>query len=118
MGGYPMSVELGKRLENLRESKGWNKTYVSKKIGLKTMQTYANYEYGSREPDLETLKELAKLYGVSVDYLLGKPTQTETVKTADIEDDSIIFTYEGRQIPKEDLEFMRRLMRGTRNDLK
>ena len=108
-----MSVELGKRLENLRESKGWNKTYVSKK-----MQTYANYEYGSREPDLETLKELAELYGVSVDCLLGKPTQTETVKTADIEDDSIIFTYEGRQIPKEDLEFMRRLMRGTRNDLK
>ena len=39
-----MSVELGKRLENLRESKGWNKTYVSKKIGLKTMQTYANYK--------------------------------------------------------------------------
>ncbi|MDY2639774.1 MAG: helix-turn-helix transcriptional regulator [Ligilactobacillus salivarius] len=113
-----MSIELGKRLENLRESKGWNKTYVSKKIGLKTMQTYANYEYGSREPDLETLKELAELYGVSVDYLLGKPTQTETVKTADIEDDDVIFTYEGRQIPKEDLELIRRIMRGTRNDIK
>ena len=87
-----MPVELGKRLENLRESKGWNKTYVSKKIGLKTMQTYANYEYGSREPDLETLKELAELYGVSVDYLLGKPTQTETVKTADI-DEIMIFQH-------------------------
>lgn len=111
-----MSIELGKRLENLRESKGWNKTYVSKKIGLKTMQTYANYEYGSREPDFETLKKLATLYDVSVDYLLDR--ESKTVKTADIEDDSVIFTYEGRQIPKEDLEFMRRLMRGTRNDLK
>lgn len=111
-----MSIELGKRLEALRESKGWNKTYVSKKIGLKAMQTYANYEYGSREPDIETLKKLSNLYDVSVDYLLDR--ESKTVKTADIEDDSVIFTYEGRQIPKEDLEFMRRLMRGTRNDLK
>lgn len=113
-----MSIELGKRLEDLRESKGWNKTYVSKKIGLKAMQTYANYEYGSREPDIETLKKLSNLYDVSVDYLLGNPEKTSNTKTADIEDDSVIFTYEGRQIPKEDLEFMRRLMRGTRNDLK
>ena len=113
-----MSIELGKRLEALRESKGWNKTYVSKKIGLKAMQTYANYEYGSREPDIETLKKLSNLYDVSVDYLLGNPENPCNTKTADIEDDSVIFTYEGRQIPKEDLEFMRRLMRGTRNDLK
>ena len=113
-----MSIELGKRLETLRESKGWNKTYVSKKIGLKAMQTYANYEYGSREPDIETLKKLSNLYDVSVDYLLGNPEKPSNTKTADIEDDSVIFTYEGRQIPKEDLEFMRRLMRGTRNDLK
>ena len=62
------------------------------------------------------LNTLADFFNVSVDYLLDR--ESKTVKTADIEDDSVIFTYEGRQIPKEDLEFMRRLMRGTRNDLK
>lgn len=62
------------------------------------------------------LNTIADFFNVSIDYLVGR--NDETVKTADIEDDSVIFTYEGRQIPKEDLEFMRRLMRGTRNDLK
>ena len=42
----------------------------------------------------------------------------DDTKTADIEDDDVIFTYEGRQIPKEDLELIRRIMRGTRNDIK
>lgn len=48
--------ELSIKLTNLREERGWSKTYVSKKLGLSNMQTYANYEYGSREPDLEILK--------------------------------------------------------------
>jgi len=62
---------LGQRLTNLREHNGWTKTYVVKKLGLSNLGTYANYEYGTREPDLETLKKISKLYGVTVDYLIG-----------------------------------------------
>ena len=49
--------EFGERLTNLRESRGWSKTYVAKAIGLSSMQTYANYEYGRREPDFKMLKK-------------------------------------------------------------
>ena len=49
--------EFGERLTNLRESRGWSKTYVAKAIGLSSMQTYANYEYGRREPDFNTVKQ-------------------------------------------------------------
>ncbi|WP_283584666.1 MULTISPECIES: helix-turn-helix domain-containing protein [Lactobacillaceae] len=102
--------EFGERLTNLRESKGWSKTYVAKAIGLSSMQTYANYEYGRREPDFSTVNKLANLFNVSADYLLGRKTDNE--KTADLADKDTVFTYEGRQIPPEDLEYMKRLLRG------
>lgn len=63
--------ELGQCLKGLREEKGWSKTLVAEKLGLKNMATYANWEYGTRLPDAGRLKELANLFDVSTDYLLG-----------------------------------------------
>ena len=33
--------------------------------------TYTNYEQGKREPPFELIIRLAKLYGVSIDYIAG-----------------------------------------------
>lgn len=48
-----------------------NKTQeeVAKDLNLQK-QTYQNYEYGKREPDIATLKKLADYFCVSVDYLI------------------------------------------------
>lgn len=75
--------DFSTRLSALREQKGWSKTYVAKQIGLTSMQTYANYEYGRREPDFETTKKLANLFNVSTDYLLGRDHKEDNLKTAD-----------------------------------
>lgn len=66
-----MSV-LGDRLKEEREKRGWSQVLVSKKLGLKRSSTYANWEYGIREPDLEMLQKLADLYEVSIDWLNGR----------------------------------------------
>ncbi len=47
---------------------------------LTSQQTYSRYEKGTREPDIETLIKLADYFGVTVDYLLGKPQWTEEDK--------------------------------------
>ncbi|CAM3196277.1 Helix-turn-helix [Lactobacillus bombicola] len=62
---------FSKRLEKRRLAKGWTKTKTAKrlKIGL---STYANYEYGLREPDIKMLTLIANLFDTSTDYLLGK----------------------------------------------
>lgn len=65
---------LGERLTNLRERHDWSKTQVANKIGLSSMQKYANYEYGVRQPDFDTLVKLADLFEVTTDYLLGHKT--------------------------------------------
>ncbi|WP_100406641.1 helix-turn-helix domain-containing protein [Bacillus solitudinis] len=67
-----MEGVTGKRLEKLREREGWTKSLVAKKLNIKTVSTYANWEYGIRQPDNEMLVKLADLYDVTTDYLLGR----------------------------------------------
>ncbi|GAK42916.1 helix-turn-helix transcriptional regulator [Paenibacillus urinalis] len=71
-----MSV-LGDRLKQQREHRGWSQVFVSKKLGLKRSSTYANWEYGIREPDLDMLQRIADLYEVSIDWLNGREQKYE-----------------------------------------
>ena len=57
------------RLKELRGSKTQEK--IAKELGL-ARATYSNYENGSREPDQQTLINMANYFNVSVDYLLGR----------------------------------------------
>ena len=63
---------LGNNLRELREKKGWSQRYVANKLGMKQSSTYANWEYGLRDPDTDMLSKLADLYDVDTDDLLGR----------------------------------------------
>ena len=58
------------RIKELRVELGLNQKDIAEKLGI-TQQAYANYERGARQPDNNTLIKLAKLFDVSIDYLLG-----------------------------------------------
>ncbi len=106
--------DFSTRLSALREQKGWSKTYVAKQIGLTSMQTYANYEYGRREPDFETTKKLANLFNVSTDYLLGRKTSDKS----DIDLDKAIDesrSFDGKPISDHDREVVKKILRGYFN---
>lgn len=51
-------------------SAGLSQQEVSEKLGIR-QQSYARYENGKGEPNLETLTEIATIFDVSADYLLG-----------------------------------------------
>ena len=59
------------RIIKLRKDFGYNQTEVAQKIGC-VLKTYQNYEQGRNYPTLEYATNLAELYSVSIDYLLGK----------------------------------------------
>lgn len=59
------------RLEFLRKQKKYTHQDMADKLGI-TRQAYSNYENGKREPDYDTLEKIADLFGVNVDYLLGR----------------------------------------------
>lgn len=56
-------------LRKKREEKGVSQKRAAKDLNLEA-QTYRSYEYGLREPKLETLKEMAKYYNCSIEELL------------------------------------------------
>lgn len=59
------------RIVKLRKEFGFNQQDVADKIDC-VLKTYQNYEQGHNYPTLEYAAKLAELYGVSIDYLLGK----------------------------------------------
>jgi len=63
------------RLKKAREYSGITQNEASKalKIGR---STYAGYESGIREPDMEIIAMLSKLYCVSTDWLLGLTSES------------------------------------------
>ena len=62
--------EFSKRLTNLRESRDLTKTKMANKIGV-SLSTYANWEYGYNDPDMNTLGKMANILDTTVDYLTG-----------------------------------------------
>ncbi len=58
------------RLRELRMAAGVTQQQLAEYLNIR-QQSYARYETGAGEPNLETLVRLAKYFGVSCDYLLG-----------------------------------------------
>ena len=104
-------TEFSKRLTSLRESKGWSKTLVAKQLGLSSMQTYANWEYGRTEPDLEMINKLAniaKYFGVSADYLLGTKQEGHISQDLDEAIDGAM-SFDGQPVTEHDRKVMKSL---------
>lgn len=63
---------IGDTLKQLRMKQGLTSEELCSKIGIKG-GSYRNYERNDRKPDYDTLVKLADFYGVTTDYLLGRP---------------------------------------------
>ncbi len=62
---------MGERLKQLRIEKGLTLKIVADHLQIGLM-TYAHYEYGDREPSIETLVKICDFFDVTADYLLGR----------------------------------------------
>jgi transcriptional regulator with XRE-family HTH domain len=64
-----MSI-TSERLKIARERKGLKQTQVKDRTGIHN-KTLSGYENNVAEPDLKTLRTLAEVYEVSVEWLIG-----------------------------------------------
>ncbi|MGV0167141.1 helix-turn-helix domain-containing protein [Furfurilactobacillus sp. WILCCON 0119] len=100
------------RLKQLRhERRGLTQESLADQLGI-AKTTYSSYEQGKREPDFNTLQRLASYFDVSTDYLLGNSPARQEV---DLDKPGAILRYNGKPIPPEDLELIKRLIRGARD---
>ena len=77
-----MSIQLGIKLADLRKRNGYSQEALSEKMGV-SRQAVSKWERGESTPDTDTLIELARLYSVSLDALVGNENAEAEVKTED-----------------------------------
>lgn len=76
-------MNIGKRLKNYRELTGMTQQEVAQRMHI-TRQCLANWEIDKREPGLEQLVELCKIYGIGLQELTEVKSQEDvkvTVRT-------------------------------------
>jgi len=82
-------MSYGNRIAELREERGWTQEYLAALLKI-TRAALSHYEKNRRKPDFETLTQLADLFQVSTDYLIGRtalPTITLNNEVQQFADD-------------------------------
>lgn len=115
-----IQMKYGDRLRRLRESKKLSQQQIANILNI-DRSTYARYELGKTQPDYDILQKLAKLYNVSIHYIItGECTiftekdiakQLEQLKKNLLDNKNLNFrgeslSEEARQYLLEFIEFM------------
>ena len=74
-------MKFNERLFDLRKKNGWSQEELGDKLNV-SRQTISKWEAGQTTPELEKLRNLAKLFNISVDDLIN---QEESVEQRNIE---------------------------------
>lgn len=73
------TVEMGKRIKELRTEKEWTGIKMATKIGV-DQSYYSKIEKGKHEIKLEKLCEIANIFNVSLDYLTARTNRKDVIK--------------------------------------
>ena len=89
-------MTFGQRVQMLRDRAGMTRQALADQLGMKP-QTLRHYEIGDREPGTETIIAIAKVFDVTVDWLIGndsvpiRPAQWALIQaTKDLPDEKIM----------------------------
>ena len=56
------------RIRNLREDRDYTQKFIAQKLNV-CQRTYSDYESGKTRIPLDSMIELSKIYGVSMDFI-------------------------------------------------
>ena len=99
------------RIKELREKCRFNQEKLAMKLNV-SQSTISAYEVGERTPDLETIKSMASLFGVSIEYLIGVSDKKKNISHADLLTDEIEMLSKYRQANSLEKEKMQSYMDG------
>lgn len=104
------------QIKKLRKSRGWTQPQLADKLSV-SKQTISNWETGLKVPRMGTIQKMADLFNVNVSEIVSDQmdkalSNADALKTADLTDDDVLFTYKGKPLSDEDKELIKRLMNG------
>lgn len=106
-------MSIGKRIKQTRMKRKLTQHELAKRLGVVTT-TVASWEQERNMPPITAINKLAEALSVSTNYLIGTE-KIEKPKTADLADDDVLFTYQGKPLSEEDKAIIKRLMNGKQS---
>lgn len=82
---------ISEQIKLLREKKGYTQSTLAKKLGI-TRSSVNAWEMGISVPSTQYVVELASIFDVSTDYLLGVK-KTSTISTSGLDEDDLQIVY-------------------------
>lgn len=106
-----MDNDLIQRIINLRESHDWTQKDLADRLKISKV-TMNKIEHGVRKVSSSELKQLADIFGVSTDYLLGHNTAStpKHIDVEDIVDQQAMLTSRNHALSDEDRNAIRALL--------
>ena len=120
-------LSMTEKIKILMEQKGWSQAELARRSKISPQQI-SYYVKGDREPGPSNIKKIANAFNVESaifidDYadrqefidaseLIYDLPKKGKQKSVDLNDDDVIMTFEGKPIPEEDRELIKRLLRG------
>lgn len=106
-------MTIGENIRKYRKAKGYTQRELANLLNVKISAVSA-WEIGRNQPLMDNVEKLAHVLGVQKSDLIENDNSTKQKIDLSKDNDNVIFTYEGRQIPPEDIELMKRLLRGKK----
>ena len=96
-------MTLLSRTKEIAKKRGMSMESLANKVGISKSGIY---QWDKHEPKPSTIQKVADVLHVSTDYLLGRtddmnPTTAENVKKADLDDDELLLSFQGKDITPE-----------------
>lgn len=107
---------LGKRLKLERLKKGWTQEELANRLNV-TKQTISNWENGERIPDTLMLANIAQLFDIKTDYLLGideASPDTKNFITRKLRDDLYVHFEDTKDMEKK-IEVIEKVLKVLEN---
>ena len=96
-----MTIELANRLAELRKKKGLSQEELADMLHV-SRQAVSKWERGEASPDTDNLIELAKIYGISLDELVGLSSSSSTKEKENEQEGIHIVDDEGNEVHVKD----------------
>ena len=100
-------MSIGKIIKELRKENNMSQEELAEKLGV-SRSAVGLYEQGKRKVNYERVNELADIFGVSSDYLLGRIDKKNPVRTISeaISDNPELYNFWKELTKREDLQLL------------
>lgn len=105
---------LGSRIRELRKNKGLRQAELASLLHV-SQQAVGSWETGRTAPGADTLNELADYFGVTTDYLLGRPDKKDDDNVDYVALDKALDnarSFDGEPMDDHDREILRGILKG------